>query len=142
MRYCDIHTHILPEMDDGSKSVLESIRLIESLNRFGIDAIAFTPHYYSNKESIDDFLERRGKSLDLIKESLPKNLKYTLGAEVFITDLFFGNEDVSKLCYLGTNFMLTEFSYDITPERAENIIEHIRVSQFYCLSPYILLLGD
>lgn len=123
MKYCDIHTHILPKMDDGSQSLAESIKLITNLKRYGVDTIALTPHYYSDKEPIDKFLHRRNEIYNKVKDKLPDGVKYVLGAEVFVTDVLFGADDISSLCYEGTRFLLTEFGYDITPERAVGRVE-------------------
>ncbi|MCR5635892.1 MAG: hypothetical protein K6F76_01750 [Clostridiales bacterium] len=126
MKYCDIHTHLLPCMDDGSKSVQESITLINRLKVYGVDAIAFTPHYYSNRESVERFIERRDKAAADSIHQFPKDVIYTLGAEVFVTDLLFSADDISPLCYSNTNYMLTELSYDITVKRACDLVERLR----------------
>ncbi len=126
MKYCDIHTHILPKMDDGSKSISESAQLISRLNVYGVDAIAFTSHYYSNKESIESFVQRRTECYEDALPNLPRGVKYTLGAEVFVTDLLFSADDITPLCYNNTRYMLTELSYDITIERALNYIEMLQ----------------
>ena len=55
----DFHTHILPGIDDGAKTPEESLKLINSLRVQGIKNIVLTSHYYSHKESMEDFLKRR-----------------------------------------------------------------------------------
>ena len=55
----DFHTHILPGMDDGSKSVEESIWLLQEEVRQGVDAVMLTPHFYAEENSPVDFLRRR-----------------------------------------------------------------------------------
>ena len=42
----DIHSHILPKMDDGSSSVEESLNLLRTSAEQGITEIAATPHFY------------------------------------------------------------------------------------------------
>jgi protein-tyrosine phosphatase len=58
----DFHSHILPEVDDGSQSVDESILMINALAEQGIDRIVATPHFYANDESVSEFLVRRQKA--------------------------------------------------------------------------------
>ena len=41
----DIHSHILPKMDDGSSSVEESLKLLRTSAEQGITEIAATPHF-------------------------------------------------------------------------------------------------
>ena len=79
----DWHTHILPGMDDGSRDVAESISLIKMQVSQGIDTVVATPHFYANDETINSFLDRRKKSLELLKSELPDTSpKILLGAEV------------------------------------------------------------
>ncbi|WP_035358539.1 CpsB/CapC family capsule biosynthesis tyrosine phosphatase, partial [Acholeplasma equifetale] len=40
----DIHNHILPNVDDGSKSIEESLLMIDMLYQQGIKKIVLTPH--------------------------------------------------------------------------------------------------
>ena len=49
----DFHTHILPLMDDGSKSIEESIKMLKMLSAQGVKRIVATPHFYANDESVD-----------------------------------------------------------------------------------------
>ena len=108
----DLHTHILPEIDDGARSVEESLVLIDFLAHFGVTNICFTPHMYSHKESIDDFLLNREQSFQKIKGFVPDNINIKLGAEVYVTKYLFTQEkDLRALCIEGTDYMITEFSY-------------------------------
>ena len=44
----DIHTHILPGVDDGSKTMEESLKIIEYLSKSGVTDIVLTSHYINN----------------------------------------------------------------------------------------------
>ena len=62
----DWHSHILPEMDDGSKDVSESLLMLDSLRDQGIESVVATPHFYANDEPVETFLERQKASFDLL----------------------------------------------------------------------------
>ena len=47
----DIHCHVLPEMDDGSRSVEESVAMLEALSAQGVGCVAATPHFYAMENS-------------------------------------------------------------------------------------------
>lgn len=111
---CDMHSHILPNMDDGAKSIDESVLLLNSLKDQGVNNICLTPHFYTHKESCDNFLRRRQECFELLKPFVPEGMTVTLGAEVFLTDFFFHNEFNPNLCYSGTKFLLVELNYDCT----------------------------
>ena len=52
----DIHSHILPELDDGSSSVSESLLMLGEMRRQGIKIVAATPHFEGHRETVNSFL--------------------------------------------------------------------------------------
>lgn len=79
----DWHSHILPEIDDGSRNVEESLALVDMQHRQGVNTVFATPHFYANDESVDSFLERRKSAFELLSQSLPfDSPEIILGAEV------------------------------------------------------------
>lgn len=77
----DLHTHILPQVDDGSKSVEESLAMLSALVAQGVDTVAATPHFYANDESVAAFLERRAAAFDRVRAAAGE-MTLLLGAEV------------------------------------------------------------
>ena len=81
----DFHTHILPKIDDGSKSVEESLAMLRSEWEQGIQEVVLTPHFYPQMDDPREFLARRQASFERLQaamgeEALPK---LRLGAEVY-----------------------------------------------------------
>ncbi len=111
MQLFDMHSHILPEFDDGAKSVEESLTLIESLKRQGVTNICLTPHFYTNEKSVEDFTAERNYAFEKFKPHLPKDINFVLGTEVYITKYLFSNDDLSDITYGNSNYILTEFAY-------------------------------
>ena len=76
----DLHSHILPKMDDGSQSPEETQKLLDILHSQGVTQVVATPHFYPEREAPEDFLRRREESL----ARLPIEIRDTLiiGAEV------------------------------------------------------------
>ncbi len=135
MRF-DIHTHILPEIDDGAKSVEESVALVQKLSSQGVTHIALTSHYYSDQESLEDFLEDREVAYNKFLQVAPKNVTYTLGAEVYFSQYLLNNKSISELCYKGTNKILLEFPYNVsfTGKSEDNLY---KVISTYGVSPIL-----
>ncbi len=79
----DLHTHILYGIDDGSKSIEESIEILKKANARGVTDIVLTPHYI--KDSI--YQTNNKEKAKLLKE-LQKNLK----KENININLYLGNE--------------------------------------------------
>lgn len=65
----DIHTHILPEMDDGASSLEESLEMCAAAAESGVKTIVATPHFYDVTVA-DAFLEKREARLALLKSGL------------------------------------------------------------------------
>ena len=108
----DLHTHILPSTDDGPETAEASSDLIEALCSKGVENICFTPHFYTHKESMEDFLARRDEGLKALPAEALQEVNIKLGAEVYVTKYLFSEErDFRPLCIEGTDYMLTEFPY-------------------------------
>ena len=111
----DMHTHILHGIDDGARTLEDSLTLISRLKRAGITDICLTPHYYTHKESLRDFVKRRNNAFIELNSHVSDDVKLHLGAEVYVTKYLFSNEDdLKSVCYDGTNYMLSEFPYSST----------------------------
>ena len=106
----DIHTHILPNMDDGSSSIEESLQMLEELEKQGVDTVCLTPHFYADREDISDFLKRREVSYKELTRNYKGPLKLLLGAEVAYYKGI-ANSDLECLCIEGTNILMVELSY-------------------------------
>lgn len=105
----DFHCHCLPGIDDGSRSIEESITILEMLSGQGINSVVATPHFIANNETVDVFLERRQKSYESLSEKLPDNLPcIRLGAEVEFYEGISNLTGLNKLCIEGTDIILLE----------------------------------
>ena len=102
----DFHSHILPEIDDGSKSYEESLKMLEEAQNIGFDIVISTSHYavdcyevpeYKRKELIEDLN---------LEENVPEII---LGSEIFLTyniiDLL---KEYKASTINGTNYVLID----------------------------------
>ncbi len=113
----DIHSHILPEIDDGAKSVDESIEMLSMLKNQGVTAVLATPHFkmMDLSDSIDSFLEKRNEAYKRLNDEINHRRldlpKLYLGAEVLLTMDLLEVGGLDRLCIEGTNIMLLEMPY-------------------------------
>lgn len=136
MTYYDMHSHLLPELDDGSESVEMSLQLIKKLCNQSVNNICLTPHYYSNMESISDFVAKRQESMDKLFPNLPKDVNVCVGAEVYVSRYLFNNTDLSDLCYGNSKYILCEFGFNSRFE--EHTMGHLyRLVNNYGLTPVL-----
>lgn len=83
----DVHTHILPGIDDGSRDMDETCALLREEARQGVRCLAATPHFYANRISVEGFLRRRN---DSIRETVAAIWKEE--GTFFVPDFFAGAE--------------------------------------------------
>ena len=83
----DIHTHILPNIDDGARSIEETFNLIKEAKNVGFEAIVLTSHYMEGYYETDT--PEREVWVNAIFENLKaKNIdiKLYLGNEIYLSD--------------------------------------------------------
>ena len=108
----DIHTHVLPEMDDGAKNRTESAEILQMLVAQGVKELVFTPHYYGKKRPLEQFLLQREEARQKLAEVLPEGVKTRLGAEVHMTGV--NDPPDEALCSLAienSKCVLVEFPF-------------------------------
>lgn len=104
----DIHAHILPGVDDGSRSMEESIKLLELVSEQGVQAVIATPHY-SRRRGTDGLIELAEELQNKIREKLPDFSVYP-GQETYYHEGLVENLRAGKaLTMAGSRYVLVEF---------------------------------
>ena len=115
----DLHTHILPGMDDGSPDVETSLAMLRAQRDQGVDTVALTSHFYRSHERPSSFLRRRLEAMEQLedalrgldpaeRDSLPR---LVLGSEVAWVPHMDEWPELEQLCYEGTKYILLEPSF-------------------------------
>ena len=79
----DLHSHVLPGIDDGSGSLEESLAMLRESANQGITRMAATPHFDPRRDTPEAFLARRDRAAEaLLKKTEPGMPRLLLGAEV------------------------------------------------------------
>ncbi len=118
----DFHTHILPGIDDGSRDVDTSCRMLEMAVEQGVDVIVATPHFYASRDRVEHFLEKRERAEAVLTErmqNIPLQIRH--GAEVAFFRGISRAEKLDSLTIEGTNLLLLEMPF--VPWEASDIEE-------------------
>lgn len=108
----DWHTHLLHNIDDGSKDLKESLYILKSLSEQNVKIAIATPHFFANYETVEDFLLRRNKAYTELKKNIFEGApEIRLGAEVRYYSGISKMKDLDKLCIEGTNLLLLEMPF-------------------------------
>ena len=109
----DFHTHLLPKIDDGSKSLEETVKMLSKSAESGVTRVIATPHFNANRWSVEDFVKTRARVYKAVEEVLtPEMPEIRLGAEVRYYEGISRLEDLRNLCIEGTNLLLLEMPVD------------------------------
>ncbi|SHN35560.1 tyrosine-protein phosphatase [Mucilaginibacter sp. OK098] len=123
----DMHSHVLPGIDDGAQNLQESIFLVKQMMALGIKKIIATPHimidYYRNTtETINGALEIL--KAELVKEKLA--IEVEAAAEHYFDETFEARVNDGKLMVMGDNYVLFEFSFINKPLNTIPVIQKLR----------------
>lgn len=119
----DMHSHILPGLDDGSPDVETSIGLIRGLMSMGVSKSVATPHiisdlYRNNPETINNALGQLQRALDVSNISF----QVAAAAEYMLDNWFFELLKTGQpLLTIKHNIILTEFSFSYLPTHPEEM---------------------
>ena len=118
MAFTDVHSHILPAVDDGSRSVEESIEMLRMSKASGVGRMIATPHFYPHENDPERFLEKRNAAAKALSEavkdgSMQGELPLVgLGAEVAFFKGISRSSAIKELRILGTDLLLIEMPFE------------------------------
>ena len=124
----DIHSHLLYEIDDGAKSIEESIKILEEMSKRGVTDIVLTPHYVLNSR-FSCSPEKKREKFNLLKAELTKkdiNVNLYLGNEIFLNEellKYLNNKEIDTIN--NSKYILVEFSLYDFPINAEYILSEL-----------------
>lgn len=115
----DLHTHILPGMDDGAATAELSLAMLRRQAEQGVDVVVLTPHFYRERESAEHFLARRARAMERLQtalDALPEGERerlpeLILGAEVAWRPNMKHWDDLERLCIGSTRNLLLELPH-------------------------------
>jgi protein-tyrosine phosphatase len=122
----DMHSHVLPGIDDGAQNPQESIFLIRRMMEAGIKKIIATPHvmadYYRNTpESINAALELL--EAELVKENI--SVPVEAAAEHYFDETFEDRVNDGRLMIIKGNYVLFELSFISQPPNMLAVIQRM-----------------
>ena len=116
MKLCDLHTHILPGVDDGAQTMDYALQMLSNAVASDVEMLAVTPHcgqLYGNY--LDDKLKEQFKKLQQAAKGIPVQL--VLGAEARVDEDLMQNLSAGKVPTInGSRYLLTEFAPNTAEE--------------------------
>lgn len=126
----DFHSHILPSIDDGAKTLEESITILKEAEKAGVTNIIVTPHfilgsqYEANTKTRKEKLEQLNK--EIAKQKL--NMKLYLGNEVYVENNMLNLLKQKKVSTIhDSQYILFELPLNNTYHGLEDLIFNLKL---------------
>ncbi|MBE6749621.1 MAG: hypothetical protein E7560_00460 [Ruminococcaceae bacterium] len=116
--FFDIHTHILPFIDDGASSVKESVALLENLKEQGITDVILTPHFYPQIDNFEEFREDIKETYSELLKAYNEDLPNVyLGCELFYFSGMGNSELLGEFCLNNSALLLLELTDEVIDKK-------------------------
>lgn len=127
----DLHSHLIPAIDDGTRTMEESLHLIQELEHLGFKKLIITPHTMSHRfnNSSKEILQK----FQLLQNEIKKqkiNINLAISSEYYLDEHFFSLLEKKDILTFGDNFLLFEHSYKIKPPQYESLLFEIKVAGY------------
>ncbi|WP_254903639.1 tyrosine-protein phosphatase [Clostridium tyrobutyricum] len=124
-----MHIHLLPGIDDGSKSMDETRQMLRMIEQDGIHSVIATPHFYrGHYENYREDVEKLVHSVNEFADESGINVKLFSGQEVFLDDHTVDEYECGHIAPMDkTNYMLVELPMIKMPENAMDIVYELKI---------------
>ncbi len=108
----DIHSHILPAVDDGAKTIEESISILSAMRRQGITDVVATPHFYPHSDNLEDYIKKTQSAfLELKNTAKNQDLpNIYLGCEILYYSGISKVSSLENFTINNSNYLLLELN--------------------------------
>ncbi|TYP97367.1 tyrosine-protein phosphatase YwqE [Tenacibaculum adriaticum] len=130
--FVDIHSHLLPGIDDGAKDIQHSIELISKMRSYGIKNFITTPHvlgdvYPNSSETIKNKVKEVQTEL---KVQGFDDITFRAAAEYMLDEQFVKRLENDDILTLKDNFILVEMSYFNAPYNLYDVLFDVQLKGY------------
>jgi protein-tyrosine phosphatase len=121
----DLHSHLLPGVDDGSRSVEQSVGVLREMARLGVTDVCLTPHVRASETTRGPSARHEDAFQALIAKA-PASPRLHRGAEVMLDRPLAGDSETTRRFGLGgTRYILVEFPRMVALDTVSNALSRI-----------------
>jgi len=127
----DLHSHILPGIDDGAKNIEKSLEMLRAMQELGYEKVITTPHVMADayRNSTQTILEK----LSLLKKAAEEEniaIEIEAAAEYYMDEGLTARLEKSDILTIGGTYLLFETSYISKPLNFEETVYEIQAKGF------------
>lgn len=120
----DLHSHLLPGVDDGSRSIEQSLSVLRTFRERGVHTVAFTPHLLASQLAAG-VPEVQQAAWQQIAPQFPAGLTIVRGAEVMLDRPLPPEAAERRVTLGGTRYLLVEFPRMVPAEIASRALYEV-----------------
>lgn len=128
----DFHSHILPGVDDGSRSLEQSLAMLQMEAAQGIKRVVATPHFYAQHDKPEKFFRKREEAERQLRQLISENPglpELSIGAEVYYFNGISHSDVLSELTIDKKRYILIEMPMPPWSDRIYKDLENIYIKQ-------------
>ncbi len=127
----DMHSHLIPGIDDGAPDMPTVLALLEQMAGLGFKKIITTPHIMADLYKNNEQIIRKGEAE--VKKAIEKaglNIEFKAVAEYLVDEGFAPMVKEKKLMTFGDNYVLIELPYYSPPPNLSELLFEMQVTGF------------
>ena len=108
----DIHSHILPAVDDGAKTIEDSLLILAAMHRQGITDVIATPHFYPHHDNLEDYIKKTQSAFSELKNAIEdqNSPNIYLGCEILYYSGISKVSSLESFTINNSNYLLLELN--------------------------------
>ena len=127
----DIHSHLIPGIDDGSQDLNESLNLIFALQELGFSKIITTPHtmsdFYNNTSEV---IINGQKDVQNALEKIDSKIEFMAASEYYVDFDFEKKINKKEFLTFGSKYILIEFPFIDEPINIDKIVFNLQLAGY------------
>lgn len=127
----DFHNHVLPGIDDGARTLDDSVAMLENFAALGFKKVIASPH--SMADGYINSTEKIMAARDVVRAAIAEkgiDIQFDAAAEYYMDELFMEKIEKRDLLTVGKNYVLMELSYLSKPTNTADAIYKLQVAGY------------
>lgn len=127
----DFHNHVLPGIDDGARTLDDSVAMLENFAALGFKKVIASPH--SMADGYINSTEKILAARDVVRAAIAEkgiDIQFDAAAEYYMDELFMEKIEKRDLLTVGKNYVLMELSYLSKPTNTADAIYKLQVAGY------------
>jgi tyrosine-protein phosphatase YwqE len=127
----DFHNHVLPGIDDGARTLDDSVAMLENFAALGFKKVIASPH--SMADGYINSTEKILAARDVVRTAIAEkgiDIQFDAAAEYYMDELFMEKIEKRDLLTVGKNYVLMELSYLSKPTNTADAIYKLQVAGY------------